>query len=67
MGQFRQVARIMANHSHGKRGGDRSCAAMTGIESLKWGNLVNSTYILGLRVVRSVNVVVTYIRFLSVL
>jgi len=28
MGQYRQVARIMANHSHGKRGGDRSCAAI---------------------------------------
>jgi hypothetical protein len=38
MGQYRQVARIMANHSHGKRGGDKSCATMTGIESLEWGN-----------------------------
>jgi len=37
MGQYRMVAMIMDNHIHGKRGGDRSCAAMTGIESLKWG------------------------------
>jgi hypothetical protein len=28
MGQYRQIARIMANHSHGKRGGDKSCAAI---------------------------------------
>ena len=38
MGQYRLVARMMANHSHGKRGGDRSYAAITRIESLKWGN-----------------------------
>jgi hypothetical protein len=38
MGQYRQVARIMVNHSHGKRSGDRSCAGITGIESLQWGN-----------------------------
>ena len=52
MGQYRQVARIMANHSHGQRRGDRSCAVITGIESLKWGNSVNTTYILGRRVVK---------------
>jgi hypothetical protein len=38
MGQYRQVARIMVNHSHGKRGGNRSCATITGMESLKLGN-----------------------------
>ena len=52
MVQYRQVARIMANHSHGKRGGDRTCAAMTGIESLKCGNKANTTYFLGHRVVK---------------
>ena len=30
--QYRQVARIMSKYSLGKRGGGRSCAAITGIK-----------------------------------